>query len=98
MKTGVSAKYNKPNAKPKLSKPTTPNKTDKTLYPDRGVVYLAHIPHGFYEEEMKGFFGQFGHITRIRLVRSHKVTFFIKKILFHQLILSSLSNTLLFFL
>lgn len=74
VKTGVSAKYNKPNAKPKLSKPTTPNKTDKTarLYPDRGVVYLAHIPHGFYEEEMKGFFGQFGHITRIRLVRSHK--------------------------
>lgn len=22
----------------------------------RGVVYLGHIPHGFYEEELRGFF------------------------------------------
>lgn len=42
------------------------------VYPDRGVVYLGHIPHGFYEEEMKAFFGQFGHVTRLRLVRSNK--------------------------
>ncbi|XP_026281373.1 MKI67 FHA domain-interacting nucleolar phosphoprotein-like [Frankliniella occidentalis] len=39
---------------------------------DRGVVYLAHIPHGFYENEMKAFFSQFGHVTRLRLVRSNK--------------------------
>lgn len=42
------------------------------IYRDRGVVYLAHIPHGFYESEMKRFFSQFGHVTRLRLVRSHK--------------------------
>lgn len=37
-----------------------------------GVVYLGHIPHGFYEKEMKGFFGQFGDITRLRLARNKK--------------------------
>ncbi|KOC62976.1 MKI67 FHA domain-interacting nucleolar phosphoprotein-like [Habropoda laboriosa] len=36
----------------------------------RGLVYLGHIPHGFYEEEMKDYFTQFGHVTRVRVVRS----------------------------
>ena len=25
---------------------------------DRGVIYLGHIPFGFFEEEMRGFFSQ----------------------------------------
>jgi nucleolar protein 15 len=37
------------------------------------VLYIGHIPHGFYEEQMKGFFGQFGIVTRVRLSRSKKV-------------------------
>lgn len=37
-----------------------------------GVVYLGHIPHGFYEKEMKGYFSQFGEVSRIRLSRSKK--------------------------
>lgn len=37
-----------------------------------GVVYLGHIPHGFYEDQMRGFFGQFGDIVRLRLSRSKK--------------------------
>ncbi|XP_034235307.1 MKI67 FHA domain-interacting nucleolar phosphoprotein [Thrips palmi] len=59
---------------PKLFKDIALKKRSSNLriHPDRGVVYLAHIPHGFYEEEMKSFFKQFGHITRIRLVRSNK--------------------------
>ena len=36
------------------------------------VVYLGHIPHGFYEEQMKGFFSQFGTVTRLRLARNRK--------------------------
>lgn len=28
------------------------------------VVYLGRIPHGFYEEEMRGFFSQFGQVGR----------------------------------
>mmetsp|Transcript_6580 Transcript_6580/g.10854 ORF Transcript_6580/g.10854 Transcript_6580/m.10854 type:complete len:310 (-) Transcript_6580:91-1020(-) len=39
---------------------------------NRGVVYLGHIPHGFYENEMQGFFSQFGEVTRLRLSRNRK--------------------------
>lgn len=37
-----------------------------------GVMYLGHIPHGFYEKEMHGYFSQYGEVTRIRLSRSKK--------------------------
>ena len=36
------------------------------------VLYLGHIPHGFYEEQMRGFFSQFGDVTRLRLARNKK--------------------------
>ena len=36
------------------------------------VVYLSHIPHGFYEKEMRGFFSQFGTVEKVRLARSKK--------------------------
>ena len=42
----------------------------------RGVVYLGHIPPGFYEPQMKKFFGQFGRVTRLRLSRSKKVQYY----------------------
>lgn len=38
----------------------------------RGVVYIKHLPHGFYEEQLRGYFSQFGAITRLRLARSTK--------------------------
>jgi len=37
-----------------------------------GVVYLGHIPHGFYENEMRAFFSQFGVVTRLKLSRSKR--------------------------
>ena len=39
---------------------------------DRGTIYLGHIPFGFFEDEMRGFFSQFGTVTRLRLARSKK--------------------------
>ncbi|GAB5031332.1 rna binding protein [Nannochloropsis oceanica] len=36
------------------------------------VVYLGHIPHGFFEEQMKSFFSQFGGVKHVRLSRSKK--------------------------
>eukprot|EP00949_MAST-11_sp_MAST-11-sp1_P000647 g647.t1 len=36
------------------------------------VVYLGHIPHGFFEEQMRGFFSQFGDVRNLRLSRSKK--------------------------
>lgn len=38
----------------------------------RGVVYIKHLPHGFYEEQLRKYFTQFGAITRLRLARSKK--------------------------
>ncbi len=40
----------------------------------RGTVYLGHIPHGFYEKEMRGYFSQFGKVTRLKLFKSKKVS------------------------
>lgn len=36
------------------------------------IVYVGRIPHGFYEEQMRGFFGQFGNIRRLRISRNKK--------------------------
>ncbi|XP_042487104.1 uncharacterized RNA-binding protein C1827.05c-like [Macadamia integrifolia] len=36
------------------------------------VLYIGRIPHGFYEEEMEGFFKQFGTIKRLRISRNKK--------------------------
>ncbi|KAK6584026.1 hypothetical protein PZA11_003756 [Diplocarpon coronariae] len=35
-----------------------------------GVVYIGRIPHGFYENEMKAYFKQFGTILNLRLSRN----------------------------
>jgi len=51
---------------------------DKTGHKDeedkepRGVVYIGRIPHGFYEDEMRKFFSQFGEITKLRISRNKK--------------------------
>ena len=37
-----------------------------------GVLYIGHIPHGFYEPEMTSYFTQFGEIDHLRISRSKK--------------------------
>jgi nucleolar protein 15 len=37
-----------------------------------GTIYLGRIPHGFYENEMKQYFKQFGDITNLRLSRNRQ--------------------------
>ncbi|PFX30480.1 MKI67 FHA domain-interacting nucleolar phosphoprotein-like [Stylophora pistillata] len=37
-----------------------------------GVIYLGHIPHGFYEDQIRQFFSQFGTVNKVRLSRSRK--------------------------
>ncbi|KAJ7052559.1 hypothetical protein C8F01DRAFT_571058 [Mycena amicta] len=39
---------------------------------DRGVLFLGRIPHGFYEEQAKAYFSQFGTVTRLRVSRNKK--------------------------
>ncbi|XP_019706171.1 uncharacterized protein [Elaeis guineensis] len=50
----------------KISEPEEPVKETAT------VLYIGHIPHGFYEEQMEGFFRQFGKIKRLRTARNRK--------------------------
>ncbi|KAL2622114.1 hypothetical protein R1flu_002319 [Riccia fluitans] len=40
--------------------------------PKSNVVYVGRIPHGFYEKQMRGFFEQFGNISKLRISRSRK--------------------------
>ncbi|TFK40042.1 hypothetical protein BDQ12DRAFT_602105 [Crucibulum laeve] len=39
---------------------------------DRGVLYLGRLPHGFYEDQLKAYFSQFGNVTRLRVSRNKK--------------------------
>ncbi|CAH0605870.1 unnamed protein product [Chrysodeixis includens] len=39
---------------------------------ERGLVYLSHIPHGFYEHQMTQYFKQFGVVTNARVIKSKK--------------------------
>lgn len=36
------------------------------------VVYLGHLPFGFFEKQIRGFFTQFGSVGRVRVSRSKK--------------------------
>ncbi|KAF8510785.1 hypothetical protein JB92DRAFT_2791696 [Gautieria morchelliformis] len=47
-------------------------KAKKNPTEDRGVIYLGRIPHGFYEDQMRNYFSQFGNVTRLRLSRNKK--------------------------
>jgi nucleolar protein 15 len=44
--------------------------SDLTAKKKRGYMYIGHIPHGFYEKQIKGYFSQFGNVKRIRLAMS----------------------------
>lgn len=62
----------KPEEKAQTKK-SSKNKVPSTT-PSEGssVVYLGHIAHGFYEQEIRKFFSQFGKVERLKLVRSKK--------------------------
>merc|ERR1719442_24228 len=59
-----------------ISTPTEDGQTPKvpsySNEKNRGVIYISHVPHGFYEKQMREFFGQFGTVTNLRLGRSKK--------------------------
>lgn len=39
---------------------------------ESGVVYVGRVPHGFFEEQMRAYFSQFGDILNLRLSRNKK--------------------------
>ncbi|KAL5486035.1 NOP15 [Sanghuangporus weigelae] len=48
------------------------DKAKRQASEERGVIYLGRIPHGFYEDQMRAYFSQFGDVTRLRLSRNKK--------------------------
>ncbi len=36
------------------------------------VVYIGHLPHGFLEEQLKSYFGQYGDVLAVKVARSKK--------------------------
>lgn len=36
------------------------------------MVKISSLPHGFYEDQLKGYFNQFGDVTNVKVVRSLK--------------------------
>jgi nucleolar protein 15 len=45
---------------------------DKKAEGGSNVIYLGHIPANFEEPELRGFLGQFGNVTRLKLIRARK--------------------------
>ena len=39
---------------------------------EHGYMYIGHLPHGFYEKEIKSYFSQFGRVVKLKLARSIK--------------------------
>ena len=53
---------------PKKSKmKPTKSKMKPTSSSERGVCYFSHVPHGFFEKEMREFLTQFGTVTNLRI-------------------------------
>lgn len=67
----TSRKHHATEDAPLEVSPTGPPSSSSQAPPSR-VVYIGHLPHGFYERELLGFFSQFGKLTRVRLSRSKK--------------------------
>jgi len=48
----------------------TKARPQKPKGPERGVVIVKHLPHGFFEQQLRQYFRQFGRVLRVRLARS----------------------------
>lgn len=55
--------------------PSKSRKSKKDLAGDsdeKGVIYVGHLPYGFVEEGLQGYFAQFGDVLRVKIMRSKK--------------------------
>ncbi|GAB0092443.1 hypothetical protein DMENIID0001_074350 [Sergentomyia squamirostris] len=74
---GISKRFNVKKNKVKTNESKTTTKEIKSGKGKNkgskfGVVQIKCLPHGFFEEQLKGFFKQFGEVRRVRVVRSLK--------------------------
>lgn len=53
-----------------MAKKNTKKVVNKNQKKEYGYMYIGHLPHGFYEEEIKAYFAQFGRVVRVRIAHS----------------------------
>ncbi|XP_017082769.1 MKI67 FHA domain-interacting nucleolar phosphoprotein [Drosophila eugracilis] len=53
-----------------LKKKVAKARPQKEKGPERGVIIVKHLPHGFFEQQLRQYFRQFGRVLRVRLARS----------------------------
>ncbi|XP_055641643.1 MKI67 FHA domain-interacting nucleolar phosphoprotein [Toxorhynchites rutilus septentrionalis] len=53
-------------SKPNKKRPPVKEQSEK------GIIYIKHLPHGFFEKQLRLFFSQFGDVTRVHVARSKK--------------------------
>ncbi|KAK4181113.1 hypothetical protein QBC36DRAFT_318638 [Triangularia setosa] len=72
--TQISETFKKGQDVGKIPKSKKSKKEKETTASSRtpGIIYLGRIPHGFYEHELRSYFGQFGDINKLRVVRNKK--------------------------
>uniref|UniRef100_A0A1Q3F2I4 Putative ribosomal bioproteinsis protein gar2 n=1 Tax=Culex tarsalis TaxID=7177 RepID=A0A1Q3F2I4_CULTA len=39
---------------------------------EKGILFVKHLPHGFFEKQLRAFFSQFGDVTRVHVARSKR--------------------------
>ncbi|XP_059167438.1 uncharacterized protein LOC131949610 [Physella acuta] len=66
----MAATTRKQRAKKTVDKSLLGPVTEEDRLP--GVVYIGHVPHGFYERQLSSYFSQFGKVLNVKLSRSKK--------------------------
>lgn len=61
-----------PETKAKVDLQLKMAKRQSAVDPSKGVIYLSHLPYGFFEPQLRSFFTQFGEVARVRLSRSKR--------------------------
>ncbi|NP_001037642.1 nucleolar phosphoprotein [Bombyx mori] len=72
---GLQKTIKKKKTQAKDQTPVTPKVQEEKIKKKkrvRGLVYLGHIPHGFYEHQMTQYFSQFGGVSNCRVIRSRR--------------------------
>jgi hypothetical protein len=53
--------------------PAARKRVPAAAVPASSVVYLGHLPYGFFEEQLEDYFSQFGRVVNLRLARNRTV-------------------------
>ena len=62
------------------------------------MIYLGRLPHGFFEDQLKAYFSQFGDVLRVRVSRNKKVKYYTPSAPFSSCPLLTIDHDLLLIL